>query len=292
MGRWSDRGGRLGAAVLALLLVTGCTGPRRGLRGPHETMTVDTPAGRFRLEYAAAQKDDALKVLSALESAAPKLARWGALEEPVTVRVHPDHDALEDAVQRDGYAWLRAWARYDSVDVQAPRTWGLFGATQREVDEVLLHELTHSLMYQLASDRLKWQRAGIPPWFREGMASYTSEQGYHWPSLEQLTRYLHAHPEHDPLKAPEALYRKESTVAYGAAHHAFNFLVKRYGEDAVRGLLREMARGTSFPDAFGSAVGLPLASFERDFDRYVRLRGYKGGRILKQQNRVRAPATQ
>jgi hypothetical protein len=292
MGRRSDKGGRLGAALLALLLMAGCAGRRGGLGGPREAMTVDTPVGRFSLEYVAGQKEEALMVLRALENASPKLARWGTLEEPVTVRVHADHDSLEDAARRSGYAWLRAWARYDEVDVQAPGTWGLFGATQRQVDEVLLHELTHSLMYQLASDRLGWRRAGIPPWFREGMASYTSEQGYHWPSLEQLTRYLHANPAQDPLKSPEELYRKESAVVYGAAHHAFNFLVKRYGEDAVRALMREMDRGVPFPEAFGAAVGLPLASFERDFDRYVRLRGYKGGRILKRQTSPQAPATE
>ncbi|XXF75793.1 hypothetical protein P2318_22365 [Myxococcaceae bacterium GXIMD 01537] len=296
------RGWGLAVAALGLSLGAGCAMPRAAApmqamameRGASASTAVllETQAGRFRVEAEPRDEDSALQVRRAVENAGPKLSRWGALNEPVTVRVHPTHKALERAAGRSGYAWLRAWARYDAVEVQAPHTWGLLATRQDEVDELLLHELTHSVMYQLAGDRDSWRRKQIPDWFREGMASYTSQQGYRWYSLEQLTRFLQDHPGVDPLGAPAELYRDDSTAVYGAAHHAFTFLVKRYGEDCVRALLREMGQGPAFPEAFHHAVGLPVESFVRDFDRYVRWRGFKGGRLLMQRARPPAPAAE
>lgn len=279
--------------ALVLLLGPGCATSRRSLaaeaptRAAPDAIPVETPVGRFLLEVGASDEEGAEQVRQAMENAGPKLLRWGTLDEPVIVRVHPSHKALERAAGRSGYAWLRAWARYDVVDVQSPSTWGHLGASQHQVDELLLHELTHSLMYQLAAERTNWQRTGIPVWFREGMASYTSDQEYRWPTLEQLSRFAHDAPRQALLAFPAELYQEESAVVYGAAHHAFTFLVKRYGEASVRALLKEMGRGTTFPAAFEHAVGLPLAAFERDFERYVRWRGFKGGRLI--QRRARLP---
>ena len=41
----------------------------------------------------------------------------------------------------------------------------------------------------------------------------------------KLTRYLGDHPGQDLLAFPAEMYQDESAVVYGAAHHAFSFLV-------------------------------------------------------------------
>jgi hypothetical protein len=265
-------------AVLVLLLGAGCIAPRAVTR---EVLPLETELGTFHLEHPPRKEEGAAMVRAAIEKATPRLARWGRLLGPVTVRIHPSHRALEEAARREDYDWLRAWARYDVVDVQAPDTWRPIEGTQRDVDELLLHELTHTLMYQVAADQGGWRQKKIPAWFREGMASYTAEQAYKWPSLEQLARTLEENPTWEPLLRPEPLYRDQVAVAYGAAHHAFTFLVRRYGEDTVRSLLEEMSRGPDFPVAFTATVGVPPETFLRDFSRYVRLRGFKGGRLLR-----------
>jgi hypothetical protein len=137
------------------------------------------------------------------------------------------------------------------------------------------------VMYQVAADQGGWRQKKIPAWFREGMASYTAEQAYRWPTLETLARTLEDNPTWEPLLRPEPLYAEQMPVAYGAAHHAFTFLVNRYGQDTVRALLAEMSRGPDFPVAFTATVGLPPETFLRDFARYLRLRGFKGGRMLR-----------
>jgi hypothetical protein len=112
------------------------------------------------------------------------------------------------------------------------------------------------------------------------MASYTANQGYRWPALEDLARFLEDHPDDDPVSRPEPLYQRQSDIVYGAAHHAFTFLIRRYGEEPIRGILRAMRQeDLDFPAAFERAVGISADAFVQDFDRYVRLRGFKGGRI-------------
>ena len=236
------------------------------------------PSAPYRIEYAPVDAADALRLQKSVEAALPRLRVWGELSEPLTLRVMPTHAALESATHQKGYDWLRAWGRYDEVFVQAPSTWGLARATQAQLDELLLHELTHCLMYQLAADRLGWSRKRIPLWFREGMASSTAQQAYRWVSLEEFARYLDGHPGEDPVTKPEALYQEDSNLVYGVAHHAFTFLVQRYGDERVRGVLREMKGGKDFPEAFEAAIGLPVEDFARDFTHYVRWRGFRGGR--------------
>ncbi len=273
----------LGVALAwgVLVLLPGCasnrfSGPVAGLEA---SVPLETSAGEFRIDYDSRNARDADHIRQAVLEALPKLERWGSLREPVTIRVMPDHASLESAVRQHGYSWLRAWSRYDDVFVQAPSSWEPAGATQPQINELLLHELTHSVMYQQASDRRGWSRKRIPLWFREGMASYTAEQAYRWVSLEDIARHYERSPTSDPVRSPGDLYRDDSNFIYGVAHHTFAFLVKRYGEESVRGLLREMKAGKEFPQAFENAVGLAPDAFVRDFTRYVRWRGFSGGRI-------------
>ncbi|MFP2934538.1 hypothetical protein ACLESO_57415, partial [Pyxidicoccus sp. 3LG] len=285
--QWSP--GRV-LALLALAWLTGCasmkstsvpaTAPVDGEAAQKESAGgLRTPVGpRIDVEYRERDTDAASQVKLAVERALPRLARWGTFDDSVTIVVHPNHAALERAANRQGYDFLRAWARYEQIELQSPRTWSMLGASQSQVDELLLHELTHSLMYQVASDRLAWTRKRIPLWFREGMASYTAEQGYRVSSLDDLERFWRNQPRADPLSEADTLYQGSSDIVYGAAHHAFTFLVRRYGEPTVRGVLHAMSRGPDFPEAFAEAVGVRPEAFLQDFRRYVQWRGFKGGR--------------
>jgi hypothetical protein len=62
---------------------------------------------------------------------------------------------------------------------------------------------------------------------------------------------------------------------YDTAHLAFQFLLARYGEDRVRGLLHAMSEGHLFRAAFEAVMGIPVEAFEADFRRYIVWRGWK-----------------
>ncbi len=256
----------------------------------------------FRIEFQPEDARAAREVAQALETAVSKAQRWGSLVAPVTIALHPTHGALEAAVRREGYAWLRAWAAYDRIDLQSPRTWSAC-AGRDQVAELLAHEVTHCVMYQLAGTESSWAHKGIPLWFREGMATETAERGHRHVGPEALWRYYagasqrrsddeaspggsggpggaaegnNAGARHggDPLSNPGPLYRTESAVVYDTAHLAFRFLVKRYGDDRVRAVLAAMGQGRLFGPAFQSAVGISAEAFEADFRRYILWRGW------------------
>ena len=238
----------------------------------------------------------------ALAVALPQTARWGGLDTPISITIHPTHAGLEVAARRPGFDWLRAWARYGSIDLQSPSSWGIFGASDAQVVELLTHELTHCVMYQRAAGELTWSLKGIPLWFREGMASVTAGQGARRGSLEGLWSFYEQglaadgagdgeagrgaarvrlargqRSEGDPLGDPEPLYQERSEVVYGAAHHAFSFLVERYGEGRVRETLERMRGGAVFSRAFQESFGLAEADFGADFRRYVLWQGWRHG---------------
>jgi len=221
---------------------------------------------------------DVAKVLPRVEE---RLRRWGTFRAPVTVRIQPTHEALEEAAKRYDYAWLRAWARFDTVDLQSPRTWSLLGASQAQLLELLTHELTHCLMYQRAADAGNWTRKGIPLWFREGLASVSAGQGYRRPADEDIWRYLKANPDKDPVADAEDLYQTEADVVYGTAHRAVEFLVERYGPEAPGAVLDRMHEGSGFDAAFRSVVGLGQKAFAREYLRYVRWEGWRGGAVAR-----------
>lgn len=268
-------------ALAALMLAAGGTGCRAPLSELRDHARFESSGDSFELEYAEVDTSTASRVESTIAALTPELQRWGGLKQPVRVRVMPTHTLLEDAVNKQGYGWLRAWSRYDEIYLQSPRTWTLFGATDGELLELLLHELTHCVMYQQAAFANTWARKQIPLWFREGMASYTARQGYRWPTLEDLAEFEAAHPELDPVSKPEALYQSENAIVYAAAHHAFTFLVLRYGEQGVRDLLHQMNDGDRFPDAFTAAIGVSPEAFVKDFQHYVRFRAFRSGRVVR-----------
>lgn len=190
------------------------------------------------------------QVLRAVEKADRPLERWGELHDPVTITVLPNDRALDAEVSEGRFAGRRGFARYDEIFVLAPEVWGRRGARSAELEELVLHELTHTLMYQLASNRTGWRRKGIPFWFREGMASYTARQAYRW-----------REPSRDELEDPDVRGR------YGLAHYAFDTLLSRGGERRVKAVLDEMQEGSSFEEAFEEVYRKPEPEFIAELER-------------------------
>jgi len=288
------------ALMPALAFTAGCAHRPAGPEAPRAE-PVRVGEARFTLVYRPSDAASAAQVARGLEQAVPAVARWGGLAAPVTITIHPSHEDIDAAVGQKGFEWLRAWARYDSIELQSPATWGLFGGGDREVAELLAHELTHCVMYQRGAGEWSWSYKGIPSWFSEGMASVTAGQGHKRAGDEALWRFYEGRlavgadarvasgaralaaqgqtaQEGDPLSNPGPLFRDHYGEVYGAAHRAFEFLLARYGEARVRRLLERMAGGRVFADAFQEAFGLSERAFVDDFRRYLIWQGWRPAR--------------
>lgn len=189
-----------------------------------------------------------------LHAAVAVAQRWGTLPVPLTITIHPTHEALEVAAGRPGHAWLRAWARVDGVELQSPRTWSRGQATDEELEQILAHELTHCAMFQAIGGDARLGQ-GIPVWFREGMA--TSNVGERFVATPEAT--------HRTLTVTALQYRTDSSRIYATADQAFRFLVARHGEDRVRRVLMGMRGGAPFAAAFQEAIGVSVEAFEAAF---------------------------
>jgi hypothetical protein len=277
----------LRSASLLLFALAACAHAHGEPSARLETACVGEPSARletvrvgeatFELRYAPEDAQAAKQVRAALGRAVPAAERWGRLSGSVVVTIHPTHQALEGAAQRSGYAWLRAWTRYGSVDLQSPRTWSRGMATDDELAQLLAHEITHCVMYRSAASESTWRSVRIPLWFREGMATVTAGERAHVGPSEIGRFYREAAatsgPAGDPLSEPELLYRSRAELVYGTAQSAFQFLLDRYGEERIRSLLERMAAGSDFGAAFQGAVGIPIVDFEREYRHYVLWRG-------------------
>ena len=233
---------------------------------------VQGPGLLFELLYTQPDNVEVGHIGTTLLAAGPRLARWGSFKQGVFVRVYPDHDALERAIDKRDYPWLRAWAYGDQILLQSPRSWSAPSpaALDEELQELLAHELTHSLMYQLMEPS-EGPSLGAevpfeepPIWFSEGMASVTAGQGHRRMSSEELTSWMAQNPGGDPLRPTAELVRTEKEAVYGAAHRAFDLLVAIAGDQAVRDVLRVVRSGARFKDAFKVATGFALSEFESE----------------------------
>ena len=282
------------AVLLVVLLVAGCAHRRSAA----EVRVQDVAVGdaRFSVRWWSGDDRAARQVLRALETAAARAQRWGRLSHEVTITIHPDHAALEAAVDRAGYDWLRGWARFQTVDLQSPRSWKERAKDHRVV-ELLAHELTHCAMYQRAGDERTWMHKEIPRWFSEGVASVTAGQGYRHGGPEDLRAFYLSkvsgagdgapgragEPARrearggDPMVDvdPDAMDEAKAAVVYGAAHHAVELLLRRYGEQRVRGVVERMGAGRRFPAAFKEAIGVTDAEFAAEFRGYVLSEGWR-----------------
>lgn len=270
------------ALAAALALLAACAPRAPGVGGRARVVDVAAGGARFRIVHGPEDAGAARLVAAALADAAPRAQRFGALAVPVTITLHPSHAALERAASREGYSWLRAWARYETVELQSPRTFGLLGARRPRVAELLAHELAHCAMWQRAGDPQTWTYKGIPRWFTEGLASVAAGQEARHGDLATLARFYDGAADRveapgagaDPLSDSEALYLGRAALVYGAAHHAFAFLVARYGDARVRAVLDGMGAGLGFASAFRAAIGIDPAAFAAEFRRYVAWRGW------------------
>ena len=127
----------------------------------------------------------------------------------------------------------------------------------RRIDLVRIveHEITHVIFGLYVEENLK----NVPRWFNEGVAMYVSNDwgyGNYWTILtgtlgNNLIPLFNISEEF-----PESAY--QARLAYAESCSIITFMVKRYGDDSLRGCIRELAKGRPFDEALASATGADL----------------------------------
>ena len=115
-------------------------------------------------------------------------------------------------------------------------------ASSREFERVLVHELTHALVQGVAP-------RGIPIWLHEGLAVVFEPEGAGWAEA-QLARETRRRPMGRLAGDFTRLSAAEARVAYAQSAAIVRALFEHNGAAAVGALLRDLARGAMFADAF------------------------------------------
>ncbi|MEK6777463.1 MAG: hypothetical protein AABY87_11410 [bacterium] len=208
-------------------------------------------------------------VEESIRSGMEKAGRWGEIRSAFTVTVYPDHKALEKAVHKEGYKWLKAWATEEAISLQSPRSWPVF--RDKYLFDLMAHELTHVVCYQTAGIRASRSSENAPFWFGEGLASVTAGQGYRRYSRKVLLRKLRSDRAFDPLSPAEKDIRDREKLVYSSAHYLVTYLIETCGEERVRDLLHRITLGDSFMDAFDKTYPFPLKRLRSEWESWLEM---------------------
>lgn len=130
------------------------------------------------------------------------------------------------------------------------------------LEGVVQHEITHVLIDRAARFR------DVPRWFHEGVAM-ASARAWTFEDRSQLAwGVILGGPEN--LSALDDAFHgnaAQSRTAYALAAAMVRDLLRERGQNVTGDILRRLATGEKFANAFLAVAGEPLADFERDFFR-------------------------
>lgn len=144
--------------------------------------------------------------------------------------------------------------------------------TAERIPRILTHELSHlHLEQQMGSYRAA---AGLPDWFREGLAVYVSRGGGAENVSEDEARAANAGGRHFLPETTGGLLFPTGATAYGLEHHMFYrqsalFIdyLKRRDETQFKAFLVAVEDGRSLKDAFDEAYRTSMESVWEGFVR-------------------------
>lgn len=137
--------------------------------------------------------------------------------------------------------------------------------------KLISHELTHIFQYSLFFEGYigRALRARIPTWLIEGMASYF---GNDEESLDRMViRDAVVNNYIPPIQAFDSL----SYLSYRFGHAVFDFIEQDYGTEGVHNFIyeyRKVLLTGNVAKAIKEAFGVDMDTFNRNFQRYLRLK--------------------
>jgi hypothetical protein len=136
----------------------------------------------------------------------------------------------------------------------------LVGTTELDYGSTVVpHELTHQVFADLTDNPYH----SPPRWLNEGLATYLSE-GYGSYDRGLVTKAVKAGTV-VPLAALAGYFALDQTriyLSYAEATAAVDYMVRTYGQAAVRKMLTTYATGASDDEAFKAGLGVDMAAFD------------------------------
>jgi hypothetical protein len=143
---------------------------------------------------------------------------------------------------------------------------GILTYSHEGVGKSIAHEYGHEAVHQFVQD------VAVPMWLNEGVATIMEDSfGDH----ERLTAELYRMPGRSFFSIDDlsgswtALGSQKARYAYAQARGMVEFLLARWGRDAVLNILRDLRRGASYDQAFARNIGVPQAGFQQQWAQHT-----------------------
>lgn len=189
-----------------------------------------------------------------------RVSAWLGVQAPLHARIYlvDDYDEMRSRGGEGVPEWAVAIARRDGVVVL--RLDLVDRTPNQSLDLVLKHETVH---FVLAALERGPRPRDLPRWFEEGLCVHHAGVAYVQVdmTLERMAAagHLPTFAEVDDLFFSN---QRGAAVAYALGEAVVGEFLRRFGDEALRRLLRAFAGGEPFADAFHEATGTRLADFE------------------------------
>jgi len=207
------------------------------------------------------------KIISIIDQALPVMSeRFGLrLHSEVTILVAPSQKVFDRITGGQIPEWGIAAAEPEQsiIFLKSPR----FARPETDLKSVVLHELSHVLLSAASGGN------SIDRWFDEGLAMTFSEDKRFFETMN-LARAVFSGEIIKLNKIDDVLTfrRQKAGLAYQESLSAAQFLIDKFGSEALAGIIREIGQNTGMDAAMQSAIGMGFKEFEDRWYQAMRIK--------------------
>ena len=229
------------------------------IRYPWRSLT----EGKVKLYWYEGEKSFAQEIMATTQQALARLAKdTGAyVEKPVKIYIYANTRDLQGAmIYPQEWTGGVAFTRHGIIAIgMAPDNlnWG---------KRTIAHELAHLIIGQMTLNPYN----NLPAWLDEGLAMYAEGE-----LTPEFTSYLNkAIAENSlisvrSLSSPFSAYAEEALLAYAQSYSLVEFLISKYGQGKMFGLLNTFGQGSSYDTALEKVCGFDSEGLDTLWRDYI-----------------------
>jgi hypothetical protein len=226
-------------------------------------LAVQTSDG-VHIEYDEIDRSLATEILETVQDALPQISDFigYVYERDIRIKLVSNVEEFRSLTEAGFPDWGVGFAdaKNSLIIICSPRV------VKKDIDirSITRHELAHIVLGGAARGRR------LPRWFNEGIAMYCSHE---WRfGRERILAIANFTNSLIPLSFIEYTFpsdEKKAEIAYTESFSAVAYIIKNFGEEALRDILKNLTE-EDFPGAMFSALGISYGEFAREWETWTK----------------------
>lgn len=136
-----------------------------------------------------------------------------------------------------------------------------------DLHEILAHELTHFVLHTITRKK----GVHLPTWLHEGLALYEARQwNWHYRTVMAQASLSKAFLPLSSLSRGFPAQKRLADRAYAQSISLIAYIINKYGQGALRDIIRNLVEGNPTDTSFYNALGIDIEVFEKKWHAYLR----------------------